>query len=143
MDVSQGEFLEKENLLLRSTELRNCSYVYGLVIYTGYDTKINFGGGGSTLEKSASLSGNIDYFVIGMFLFQFVLCLIGAALNSVWENSNEDSHWYLEFRNVNAGDFFLRFFTFFLLMSQLVPISLYVSIKISRQAQKYMMDRDR
>eukprot|EP01138_Halocafeteria_seosinensis_P005193 gb/GECG01005310.1/.p1 GENE.gb/GECG01005310.1/~~gb/GECG01005310.1/.p1 ORF type:complete len:1477 (+),score=206.05 gb/GECG01005310.1/:1-4431(+) len=141
-DSGPGEFLEKDNLLLRSTELRNCSYIYGLAVYTGYETKINFGGGVSTLEKFASLSGNIDYFVLGMFSFQFVICSLGAAMNIVWESSNSESHSYLELPSVDAGNFFLKFFTFFLLMSQLVPISLYVSIKISRQAQKYMMDRD-
>lgn len=138
----QKHFVEADNLLLRSTQLRNCSYVYGLAIYTGYDTKINYGGDAPALEKSASLSGNIDRFVIGMFTFQFALCAIGAALNVAEESGSEDSDWYLDLSSVGAGNFFLRFFTFFLLMSQLVPISLYVSIKISRQAQKYMMDRD-
>ena len=141
-DSSEGEFVESDNLLLRTTELRNCSYVYGLAAYTGYDTKINYGGGGTTAEKAASLSGNIDYFVIGMFSLLFVLCLIGASLNLVWESDNSDPFWFLQLSTPTALEFVEKFFTFFLLLSQMVPISLYVSIKITRQAQKFMMDRD-
>ena len=35
--------LSRDNMLLRGCQLRNCSYVLGLVVSTGRETKINFG----------------------------------------------------------------------------------------------------
>ena len=42
----------------------------------------------------------------------------------------------------NFGDVVSRFLTFFLLNANFIPVSLYVSMKISRQAQKIFMELD-
>lgn len=140
-------FLEKDNLLLRGTQLRNCAGVYGLAVYTGYECKINFGASADSAEKIPSISAHIDRFVLLMFAFQVLLCVIGASGYVIWNVTNAESIWYITGLASDgaerAGSWFLSFFTFFLLTSNLVPISLYVSIKMSRQAQKFIMDRDR
>lgn len=140
----EGYFLSPENLALRGCELRNCSYIYGMAVYTGGECKINFGSSKSTKEKIPSINKVIDRFVVVMFTVQFTLCLIGSTLNSVWlEDVGAGKGWnYLDVNQPGGSHWFLQFFTFLLLTSNLVPISLYVSIKIARQAQKYIMDRD-
>lgn len=41
MTVNGQEFsVDGKSLLMRETNLRNCDYIYGLVVYTGNDTKI-------------------------------------------------------------------------------------------------------
>ncbi|CAE7403369.1 ALA3, partial [Symbiodinium sp. KB8] len=139
-------FVEKDNLLLRGTQLRNCAALYGIAVYTGYECKINFGSSADSKEKIPSLSGQIDTFVVCMFLYQVLLCLIGASGALIWNNLETTTGinlWYIPGLEANFLAWLLSFFTYFLLTSNLVPISLYVSIKISRQAQKFMMDRDR
>ena len=37
-----GEVLEANNTLLRGCVLRNVDYVYGIVVYTGNQTKVRF-----------------------------------------------------------------------------------------------------
>lgn len=143
-EKSSTRFLEKDNVLLRGCELRNCAYIYGMAVYTGYDCKINFGGESSGRNKIASLTAMISKFVLVMCVIQAALCLIGATGNTLWIAGNAAGAWYLRAPSGggNFVDWIQSFFTYFLLTSQLVPISLYVSIKMSQQAQKYVMDRD-
>jgi magnesium-transporting ATPase (P-type) len=57
-------------------------------------------------------------------------------------STEKDAAWYLRLDASNASDTAQRFFTFMLLISNLIPLSLYVSMRITRTAQKFFMDFD-
>jgi len=44
---------DQKNLLLRGANLKNTKYVYGIVVYTGLDTKIMRNGAGCTFKSSS------------------------------------------------------------------------------------------
>jgi magnesium-transporting ATPase (P-type) len=54
----------------------------------------------------------------------------------------KSSAWYLLLDDPTISDTATRFFTFVLLISNLIPLSLYVSMRLTRTAQKLFMDLD-
>ena len=76
MTLKNGErsFIQVENILLRGTTLKNVDYVYGVIIYTGKDTKIMRNIQSSSV-KSSSIEDIINNIIIGVIIFVFVLCI--------------------------------------------------------------------
>eukprot|EP01138_Halocafeteria_seosinensis_P012649 gb/GECG01012925.1/.p1 GENE.gb/GECG01012925.1/~~gb/GECG01012925.1/.p1 ORF type:complete len:1879 (+),score=252.19 gb/GECG01012925.1/:1-5637(+) len=137
--------LMENNLLLRGCELHNCEYIYGLVVYTGEETKIRVNAQKQRPSKLSSVDGAINRFIVRQLGLLVVLCVIGAVGHTIWQEENKDSAFYLALNQRSEGDvviFIQRFFTFFLLNAQLIPISLYVSMKLARQLQKFFIEFD-
>ena len=95
-------------------------------MYTGEDTKVRCNG---RVDKKrlarSSIMKVVDRCILGMLVLQVSLCIIGAALNASWTRTNYDV-FYLMFTGSPDSDGALRFFTWFIILSQLVPISLLV-----------------
>lgn len=87
----------------------------------------------------------VNTFLLGIIAVQVLACLIGAGLDQHFLDTFAPSAWYLQSTSalVGADDFALRALTYFLLTAQFIPISLYVSIRIARQAQQVVMQLDR
>ena len=137
--------LFESNLLLRGCELHNCECIYALVIYTGEESKIRVNAQKQRPSKLSSVDRAINRFIVRQLVLLFVLCLIGSVGFLLWQQANQSSAYYLELedRATAAGVVLLqRFFTFFLLNAQLIPISLYVSMKLARQLQKFFIEFD-
>jgi phospholipid-translocating P-type ATPase (flippase) len=134
--------LEAENLLLRGTVLRNTEYVLGIVVYTGEDSKIrcNLNQQKHRLPKS-SVMKTVDRGYIYMVILQIFMCFFAAVYAGVWYDHHE-SVWYLQFDESGATEGTLRFFTWFIIMSQLVPIALLVTSEIVKSFQAYFINSD-
>ena len=77
--------LNADNLLLRGSSLRNTEFVFGVVVFTGHDTKVmqnlpeakfKF----STLEKIT------NHAIVIIMIFSVVASLIGSLYGSSWTN---------------------------------------------------------
>jgi magnesium-transporting ATPase (P-type) len=140
--------LSPENLLLRGAKLCNTSWLYGIVVFTGRDTKVMRNLTQPPSKRSA-LDRLVDRQVLIIFAVQFMLATIGAVLASDWTRRYVDRNWYLgapetgaESSHNAAFTGFLRFFTFVILFNTMVPISLIVSIEIVKVAQAYLINKD-
>ncbi len=138
-----SEALYASGLLLRGTELRNCDYVHAMVIYTGDDTKVRVKANKKAGGKYGSIDDVIDRVVliqVGMVMLMSVVGAIGFGIFTAGETA-DNNLFYLRFGDVVeggslVGETIIKFLTFFLVTSNLVPISLYVSIRIARQTQR-------
>ena len=64
-----------------------------------------------------------------ILLFQFILCCVIAVLYGVFKTSSQSSVPYITWPEyVVAVDSILDFFTYFVLINTMIPISLVVSI---------------
>jgi magnesium-transporting ATPase (P-type) len=141
--------IDGKALLMRETNLRNCEFIYGLVVYTGNDTKIQR----SNLEgekpkiKVSRIMREVNKLLQYMCLLQLILCVIGGILAGVYRGSDAVNHgWYLQ---VDATGMFnpaatgvLAVFSWFILLSQMVPISLIVSAELVKFAQSVFIQWD-
>jgi len=125
--------LSLKNIMLRGCVVRSTDFVYALVINTGHDTKI-MKSMVQTRAKMSSLDKTINKMLFGFVILELSMCFLGAGLAWDWVNV---SSWDNEFIYEDFGldDFFVRGCTFFLLIANMIPISLYVSMKIIRVCQ--------
>lgn len=134
--------LDAKMTLLRGCVLKNVHYVYGVVVYTGRETKVRVKQS-AVFTKKASVEAEINRYIVALIALQILICLIATIGYGVWTTKFGPQSWYLDLADgVTAGDVIARFFTMFLLVSNIIPISLYVTMKLARTAQKFFQDRD-
>ena len=84
--------LTGKSLLLRGAYLRNTEWIYGIVVYTGMDTKIMMNAE-KAKQKQSQIEKNMNTYIVLILLFQIGLCLLMALLNFYWNYNNSQSHW--------------------------------------------------
>ena len=129
-------------LLQRSTKLKNTKWCLGVAVYVGNDTKIQQNATDPP-NKRSSVEHTLNTFILWLFLFLFVLCVSGAVGMSVWRDSVGDA-WYLvgALQASRSASGAPGFFSYLILLSMIVPISLYVSIELVKGVTAVIISYD-
>ncbi|XP_062029018.1 putative phospholipid-transporting ATPase 9 [Rosa rugosa] len=145
--------LSPQQLLLRDSKLRNTDFIYGVVIFTGHDTKV-MQNSTEPPSKRSKIEKRMDKIVYFLFFLLVVMSFVGAIVFGVTTSEDiEDGQlirWYL--RPDDTTVYYdptraplaaiLQFLTAVMLYSYLIPISLYVSIEIVKVLQSIFINRD-
>jgi phospholipid-transporting ATPase len=81
-------------MLLRGSSLRNTEYIYGLVVYTGHETKI-MKNSVRAKAKFSKLERATNTYIVIIVLIQLVISIIGASLNTIWQMADYNILGYL------------------------------------------------
>ncbi|ODN06541.1 putative phospholipid-transporting ATPase VD [Orchesella cincta] len=139
--------LSKENLLLRDCYLKNTDFVEGVVIYAGQDTKAMLNNGGPR-HKRTGLERLMNIEVVWCVVILAVLCIIGATGATLWSSVYDDSEVpFLPQKEDGEAEHplelaFLSFLTFIILLQVMIPLSLYVTIELTKLLQIYHIHND-
>jgi len=79
--------LGPDQMLLRGSSLKNTDYIYGLVVFTGHETKIMKNSVNSK-SKFSRLELATNNYILLIMLLQLCLSLTGAIGNAVWQAVN-------------------------------------------------------
>jgi len=138
--------LNEKQVLLRGVTLANTYCATGIVVYTGHETKIMKNNDQDPPNKMSQLSHEINRQLYTLFIL-LAICCVGCALGAaLWCSSNLDSSWYLMLTSSDSPDldknwydtvntgliFVLSILSFNLQFSYMIPISLYVSMELSK-----------
>ncbi len=139
--------VDHKGLLLRETVLRNTSYVFGLSVYTGDDTKIrkSISEGEKPALKNSRIMRLVDKFIVFMFLLQASLCLTGGIYSGVWQYDATGHHNYLQLSHSRSSSFGAAIssaLSWVILLSTMVPISLVVSAQMVKFIQSIFINMD-
>ncbi|XP_007489354.2 phospholipid-transporting ATPase IK isoform X1 [Monodelphis domestica] len=123
--------LDSEKILLRGCRIRNTDICYGLVIYAGFDSKIMKNSGKIKLKRT-KLDRMMNKLVIFIFLMLVVISLCLAVAYSFQVVDFQAKHSYLNEFHRNSSpvqEAFLVFWGFMILLSVIVPMSLYITFE--------------
>lgn len=93
----------------------------------------------------SQIESKVNIILSFILLLQFVLCLITAILNYVFTlyNRDEKTDYIIWGTNYYGLDAVLIFFSYFVLINTMIPISLIVSIEVVKVSQSYFMNKDK
>ncbi|KAF7808958.1 putative phospholipid-transporting ATPase 9 [Senna tora] len=154
LDFEEQQYpLSPQQLLLRDSKLRNTSYVFGAVIFTGHDTKViqNSTAPPSKRSKVERKMDKVIYFMFGILL---ILSVVGSIFFGIdtkddlqnglmkrWYLRPDDSTIFFDPKRSAAAAIF-HCLTALMLYSYFIPISLYVSIEIVKVLQSIFINQD-
>lgn len=145
--------LSPQQLLLRDSKLKNTDYIYGVVIFTGHDTKV-IQNSTAPPSKRSKIEKRTDKLVYLLLLLLVLMSFVGSIFFGIATREDlEDglmTRWYL--RPDDTTIYYdpkrapiaavCHFLTALMLYSYLIPISLYVSIEIVKVLQSVFINRD-
>ena len=155
--AGQGrEYVNMDNFVLRTCVVRSTPWIVGLVVYTGEDTKIrknNAKDAGSIRYKTSQLFGYMNTAFVVMGALQLSCCVVAALGAAYWQDKLRGDGsstgvdgwgdaWYLALEKSAVVAGVLRFFTWFIICKDFLPISLYVSLEMVQFLQARFMDWD-
>lgn len=131
-----------QQLLLRGATLRNTQWINGVVIFTGHETKLMRNATAAPIKRT-DVERIINLQIIALFSILITLSLVSTIGNIAMSKAQENSLSYLYIEGANIGlVFFKDILTFWILFSNLVPISLFVTVEIIKYYQAYMIGSD-
>eukprot|EP01006_Ploeotia_vitrea_P029689 TRINITY_DN62183_c0_g1_i1.p1 TRINITY_DN62183_c0_g1~~TRINITY_DN62183_c0_g1_i1.p1 ORF type:complete len:1151 (-),score=112.61 TRINITY_DN62183_c0_g1_i1:2006-5458(-) len=135
--------LTLNEFLFRGCTVRNTGWVYGVVVYAGKHTKLM-----QNLKKKSAkrsmLDKKLNKLIIVIAIINALLCIGLGICAVVFKNATASNSFYLE-EFTNEHNFFtwlFTTFTYFLLLSYMIPISLFVTIEFCKAAQAQLMQWD-
>ncbi|XP_058070915.1 probable phospholipid-transporting ATPase 5 [Magnolia sinica] len=144
--------LSPAQILLRDSKLRNTEYVFGVVIFSGPDTKVVQNSTRSPSKRSC-IERKMDFVIYVLFSMLVLISLVSAIGSSLYTKFEMVDWWYLcltdnehqdPFFNPNKAEWsgILQFIRSLILYGYLIPISLYVSIEVVKVSQALLINWD-
>ncbi|CAJ0863299.1 14311_t:CDS:2 [Entrophospora sp. SA101] len=109
--------LTNNQILLRGTILRNTPEIYGVIIFTGEETKLRMNASKNIRTKAPT-------------------CTISSVL---WDNGIGGNLWYM---GETPKQIQVILFGFIILYNTMIPISLYVTMEVTKLVQAYLINND-
>ncbi|KAM0944271.1 putative P-type phospholipid transporter [Dioscorea sansibarensis] len=146
--------LSPQQLLLRDSKLRNTEYIYGVIIFTGHDTKV-MQNATEPPSKRSKIERKMDKIIYLLLSALVLISLIGSIFFAITtSNDIKDGtikRWYL--RPDDTSIYFdpkedaiaamFHLLTAMMLYGYFIPISLYVSIEMVKVLQVIFINQDR
>ncbi|KAL0450667.1 UNVERIFIED_CONTAM: putative phospholipid-transporting ATPase 8 [Sesamum latifolium] len=145
--------LSLQQLLLRDSKLRNTEYVYGVVVFTGHETKV-MQNATDPPSKRSKIERKMDKIIYLLFSMLILVSFVGSFFFGITTKNDivdgKLKRWYLRPDNTtvfydpkrSALAAFFHFLTGLMLYGYLIPISLYVSIEIVKVLQSIFINQD-
>lgn len=145
--------LSLQQMLLRDSKLKNTEYVYGVVVFTGHDTKV-MQNATDPPSKRSKIERKMDKIIYILFSTLVVIAFVGSVFFGIDTkrdiSGGKYRRWYLRPDHTTvfydpkrpALAAFFHFLTALMLYGYLIPISLYVSIEIVKVLQSIFINQD-
>lgn len=136
-DNSSWINIDKNCFLLRGSSLRQRYCIYGVAVYVGHNTKI-MRNSPSARTKVSKIEHIMNIQIIIIFIVDLIFCFICSVGYLVWYSQLNDKLGYLHFDTNGLPMFFVflsRMGTWILIFTNLVPISLLVTMEMVKYIQ--------
>lgn len=147
LTIAQGQAdrelpLNPEQLLLRGATLRNTPWIHGVVVFTGHETKLMRNATAAPIKRT-DVERMLNRQILMLVIILLVLSAISTVGDIIVRSTAGTKLTYLSYTSFNvARQFFLDIFTYWVLYSNLVPISLFVTIELVKYYQAFLINND-
>ncbi|KAI8974999.1 hypothetical protein BDB01DRAFT_805666 [Pilobolus umbonatus] len=134
--------LDPSKLLLRGAQLRNTSWIYGIVVFTGHETKLMLNSSKKPTKASnvARITNRNILYLFSMLVIMSISCSLGNLVTTAKAGDQWD---YLAIATTERSkEFGFNILTFMILFNSFIPISLMVTMEIVKFVQAVMIDND-
>ncbi|CAN1837058.1 Probable phospholipid-transporting ATPase 4 [Linum perenne] len=141
--------LDPSQILLRDSKLRNTAFIYGVVVFTGFDSKVMQNSTKSPSKRSR-VERKMDKIIYILFSFLILISLMSSIGFAVKIKYQMPDWWYMQpwkpedlyDPNSPSKSGLAHLITALILYGYLIPISLYVSIEVVKVCQAMFIDQD-
>ncbi|ETN39572.1 uncharacterized protein HMPREF1541_05798 [Cyphellophora europaea CBS 101466] len=134
--------LNPEQLLLRGATLRNTPWIHGVVVFTGHESKL-MRNATATPIKRTDVERMLNLQIIMLIGILLVLSAISTIGDLIVRGSWGRDAFYLELGDYSTVEqFFLDMCTYWVLYSNLVPLSLFVTVEIVKTVTALLIGSD-
>jgi len=138
----QAVAMSPEQMLLRGATLKNTRWVQGVIIFTGHETKL-MRNATATPIKRTDMERIINRQILALFGLLVLLSVVSSLGDVIMLSVHSGTMEYVGQKDTNkVGLFFLDILTYWILYSNLVPISLFVTVEIIKYYQAYLISCD-
>ena len=129
--------LTDSEVVYRGSVLRNTQEVQAMVIYTGEECKIRMDATKNALIKAPELQTLVNKVIIMIVFLVGLLTAIDIIAYHIWHHEIQGHAFYLSHGEIGS---FQLLTSFFLMFNSMIPLSLYISLDIVKQAQIRSME---
>nr|XP_040137239.1 phospholipid-transporting ATPase IB-like isoform X6 [Ictidomys tridecemlineatus]XP_040137240.1 phospholipid-transporting ATPase IB-like isoform X6 [Ictidomys tridecemlineatus] len=132
-----------DQMLLRGTQLKNTQWIIGVVIYTGFETKLMQNSIKSPLKRS-QVEKVTNMQILILLLLLFVISAVSCVGATIWNKMYLENIWYMGISGITPHNHVFDILVFIILYHNLVPISLLLTLETVKfiQAQFINWDED-
>ncbi|XP_077871790.1 phospholipid-transporting ATPase IB-like isoform X5 [Ictidomys tridecemlineatus] len=132
-----------DQMLLRGTQLKNTQWIIGVVIYTGFETKLMQNSVKSPLKRS-QVEKVTNMQILILLLLLFVISAVSCVGATIWNKMYLENIWYMGISGITPHNHVFDILVFIILYHNLVPISLLLTLETVKfiQAQFINWDED-
>jgi len=155
LKVNQPDFLHHEHFLPRGCVLRNTPWILTVAAYVGDDTKTRLNVA-DTSGKISNMQNYLNRCVQGLVFFLFIFCIYAGIMALAQEDVSEiaakiralpSPPQEAELAKILEEDFtrgfFINFLIYWIILYQIVPISLYVCFETVKLALGFQINFDK
>ncbi|KAL1964982.1 hypothetical protein VTN77DRAFT_6182 [Rasamsonia byssochlamydoides] len=134
--------LSPEQLLLRGATLRNTPWIHGVVVFTGHETKLMRNATATPIKRTA-VEHTVNLQILMLVGILVALSVISSVGDLIIRETASSKLSYLDYGSYQpVKQFVMDIFTYWVLYSNLVPISLFVTIEIVKYFQAFLINSD-
>ncbi|KIK68995.1 hypothetical protein GYMLUDRAFT_35032 [Collybiopsis luxurians FD-317 M1] len=136
--------LGPDQMLLRGAQIRNTPWLYGLVVYTGHETKLMRNATAAPIKRTA-VERQVNVQIVYLFILLLLLSIGSTVGSSIRTWFFSSAQWYLfetTSLSARAKNFIEDILTFIILYNNLIPISLIVTMEVVKFQQAQLINSD-
>ena len=131
-----------KEFILKGSIIRNSNWIVGVIVYTGMNNKIILNSK-KPRTKISLIEKSMNNYLTYVFIFLIICCFICSFLHH--SNYIKYKSFYDNFILLTRNPFtesFITFFTYFLLLNTMIPISLIVTLEIIKVVLGLLIEWD-
>ena len=134
--------ITERQMLLKGSILKNTNWIAGFVLYNGMNNKIILNSK-RPRTKMSIIEKKMNRYLFGIFILLIILCMISSFIHDLGYNKNKIFYkQFILLKRSHKLESFITFFTYFLLLNTLIPISLIISLEIVKIIQGFFISWD-